>query len=416
MVAEALAVSGWRLEQVAVAGLHPTRAAEIVVGDDIVGAVGEIDPGVLQDFGIEERVAWLELDLDTLLVQPHDDRPYQLVSRYPSSDIDLAFEVDGPRRPPMSSASSAPPEAISSRASSSSTCSRKVIRSAKVWALGAALLASVPAAAQQAQVGQQSPPPDRYVVGQATPPVDPGSRLLDMTLDEAIQIALEKNLDLKAARLSPQAVDYQLSAARAAFNPRIVTNYQYNNASQPNNSTLEPGLATLSTLRQNYNGAMTQVLPWYGATAGVTFNNNRTATNSRTTVLNPNYGANLQATYTMPLMAGFKTDSNRNTLKTTAIQRQVEDVKLLSTIENTKATVRTAYWNLQQAIEQIEIGSARSTSPTASTRTTGSRSRLARWRRSTRSSPRPRWPPPNSSCWTPRSAGARRNSISSGCS
>ena len=58
------------------------------------GAVGEIDPGVLTDFEIEERVAWLELDLDTLLAQPHGDRPYQLVSRYPSSDIDLAFEVD----------------------------------------------------------------------------------------------------------------------------------------------------------------------------------------------------------------------------------------------------------------------------------------------------------------------------------
>ena len=61
----------------------------------------------------------------------------------------------------------------------------KVIRSAKVWALGAAMLASVPAGAQQTAVGQQAPPPDRYVVGQATPPVDPGSRLLDMTLDEA---------------------------------------------------------------------------------------------------------------------------------------------------------------------------------------------------------------------------------------
>ena len=39
-----------------VAGLHPTRAAEIVVGDEIIGAVGEIDPGVLADFGIAERV------------------------------------------------------------------------------------------------------------------------------------------------------------------------------------------------------------------------------------------------------------------------------------------------------------------------------------------------------------------------
>jgi phenylalanyl-tRNA synthetase beta chain len=93
IVVEALAVPDWRLEQVAVAGLHPTRAAEVVVGDEVVGAVGEIDPGVLADFDIEERVAWLELDLDALLAQPHGDRPYQLVSRFPSSDIDLAFEV-----------------------------------------------------------------------------------------------------------------------------------------------------------------------------------------------------------------------------------------------------------------------------------------------------------------------------------
>jgi phenylalanyl-tRNA synthetase beta chain len=94
VLASALAMNGARLEQVAVAGMHPTRAAEIVVGDIVVGAVGEIDPGVLADLDIDERVAWLELDLDKLLQQPHGERPYKLVSRYPSSDIDLAFEVD----------------------------------------------------------------------------------------------------------------------------------------------------------------------------------------------------------------------------------------------------------------------------------------------------------------------------------
>jgi phenylalanyl-tRNA synthetase beta chain len=94
VLAESLAIEGAHLHQVAVAGMHPTRAAEIVVGDDVVGVVGEIDPGVLADLSIDERVAWLELDLDMLLRQPHGDRPYTLVSRYPSSDIDLAFEVD----------------------------------------------------------------------------------------------------------------------------------------------------------------------------------------------------------------------------------------------------------------------------------------------------------------------------------
>ena len=55
------------------------------------------------------------------------------------------------------------------------------------------------------------------------------------------------------------------------------------------------------------------------------------------------------------MLAGFKIDQTRNQLRTLAVTRQVADLTLLSTIENTKANVRTAYWNLRQAIEQIEI-------------------------------------------------------------
>lgn len=76
------------------AGLHPTRTAQIEVGGAVVGQVGEVDPGVLEAYGIGERVGWFELDLEALLALPHGGRPYHPVSRYPSSDIDLAFEVD----------------------------------------------------------------------------------------------------------------------------------------------------------------------------------------------------------------------------------------------------------------------------------------------------------------------------------
>jgi len=93
-VADVLAVGDWRLEQVPVAGLHPGRSAEVVVGGEVVGALGEIDPGVLDALDVRERCAWLEVDLGTLLARPHGERRYRPVSRYPSSDIDLAFEVD----------------------------------------------------------------------------------------------------------------------------------------------------------------------------------------------------------------------------------------------------------------------------------------------------------------------------------
>jgi phenylalanyl-tRNA synthetase beta chain len=78
-----------------VAGLHATRTARLVAADGtVLGAVGEIDPGVLERHGIAERVAWLEVDLEPMVARARPDRPYRRVSRYPSSDIDLAFVLD----------------------------------------------------------------------------------------------------------------------------------------------------------------------------------------------------------------------------------------------------------------------------------------------------------------------------------
>ncbi|HVL04317.1 MAG TPA: hypothetical protein VM386_07765, partial [Acidimicrobiales bacterium] len=55
---------------------------------------GELDRSVAAAHQITERVAWIELDLDRLLAAPHGGGVYRPVSRFPSSDIDLAFEVE----------------------------------------------------------------------------------------------------------------------------------------------------------------------------------------------------------------------------------------------------------------------------------------------------------------------------------
>lgn len=70
-------------------GMHPTRSARIAD----VGWVGEVDPGVLEGWGIEGRVGWIELDLDAFLPSKPNYREARPISRFPSSDIDLAFAV-----------------------------------------------------------------------------------------------------------------------------------------------------------------------------------------------------------------------------------------------------------------------------------------------------------------------------------
>ena len=91
-------------------GLHPTRSAHLMARagslDEVtLGAVGEIDPAVAARFDLRRttggstvarRVGWLEVDLGVLFDEEKVPRRITVggaVSRFPSSDIDLAFVV-----------------------------------------------------------------------------------------------------------------------------------------------------------------------------------------------------------------------------------------------------------------------------------------------------------------------------------
>jgi len=95
-------------------GLHPTRSARLEVDGPtgqrggarrVIGAVGEIDPEVAVAFGLTRttgagtsprRIGWLEVDLGLLLDEtavPRRATVGAAVSRFPSSDIDLALVV-----------------------------------------------------------------------------------------------------------------------------------------------------------------------------------------------------------------------------------------------------------------------------------------------------------------------------------
>jgi phenylalanyl-tRNA synthetase beta chain len=76
-----------------VPALHPTRTASVTVDGNVIGLAGEIDPAVVERLGIDGRIAWLDIDLTALQAAPRRSPVANDVSRFPSSDIDLAFVV-----------------------------------------------------------------------------------------------------------------------------------------------------------------------------------------------------------------------------------------------------------------------------------------------------------------------------------
>jgi outer membrane protein TolC len=204
-----------------------------------------------------------------------------------------------------------------------------------------------------AQVGAAQPT-EGYEVGRALPPSDPNRETITMTLEQALGRALETNLDIQTARLSPRMQAFSLQAARAAFTPTFSTSYGYSNSVRQSTRQTDGATRTISQ-SHTLNTSIDQPLPWYGGSLGLGFNNRRQSTDDVFTTVNPSYSTTLSLDYSQPLLAGLKTDNQRTALQTQEIQGTITELQLTSRIDNITEQVRQAYWGLRAAIEQIEI-------------------------------------------------------------
>ncbi|HXE80374.1 MAG TPA: TolC family protein [Vicinamibacterales bacterium] len=199
---------------------------------------------------------------------------------------------------------------------------------ARVWLVAALLALPSPAAAQQAEI--------------------------TLTLDEAVQRALERNLDIRVERLSPQAVDYTLASLRALYHPTITSTVgQRSQVNLPTTQLNGGQRVTNDTL--TYNAGIEQLMPWGGGRLSVTWNNTRLDTSNIFANFNPSYTSSATALFTQPLLRGFRSDSTRQQLRITRINRDISEAQLRGTIAGTLAAVRHAYWDLVFARQAVDV-------------------------------------------------------------
>ena len=73
---------------------HSARRAEIKVGDDLVGWLGEISPEILERLDIKPRVVGFEIDFEKLVALATEEREYLPPSKYPAVVRDIAVLVE----------------------------------------------------------------------------------------------------------------------------------------------------------------------------------------------------------------------------------------------------------------------------------------------------------------------------------
>jgi phenylalanyl-tRNA synthetase beta chain len=95
LIADALRLEGPRVEGNTAAGMHPARAADVTGLTGLtLGTLGEVDPAVVNAYGLTGRIGFLQFSLEALSEEPRKPLEARPVSRFPGGDVDLAFVVD----------------------------------------------------------------------------------------------------------------------------------------------------------------------------------------------------------------------------------------------------------------------------------------------------------------------------------
>ena len=181
----------------------------------------------------------------------------------------------------------------------------------------------------------------------AQTPAPAGGTTLHLTVDEAVEMALDQNLDLAAERLDPAIGDTRVAAAAGAFKPAITSSVQRSNQLAPPASFLVPVATSTDVVTSNV--GLSQQLPRFGTSYSLAWNTTHTNSDSFLNSYNPLLQSGLSLSVSQPLIRNFLVDNARTQLKVSRTNRDIADTRLKETLVLTTAAVKATYWNLVSA-------------------------------------------------------------------
>ncbi len=212
-------------------------------------------------------------------------------------------------------------------------------------AVAMAALPAAPVAAQNAPAASQAPaPPAPMVTGAA-------DRELRLSLEEAVQKALENNQDIAVAKFDPQLSEQNVFSARGYYDPQVYSTL-YHQSTDAKGTNAFSGGTTVNTKTDVWNfGTFLPVAT--GGSLQLDFSNSKRDTNNAFSTYNPVFSSGLTLTVKQPLLRNFKIDQPRYALRLAKKNREISDVQFRQTIIGTVAQVKDYYYQLIYYIDAL---------------------------------------------------------------
>ena len=204
---------------------------------------------------------------------------------------------------------------------------------------------------------------------------------LYLSLDDAISIALEDNLDISVQRFTPWIAETQLLKAKAggipetgssqqvvlgsapavSFDPILTSGISTTRFTSPVNNPFLSGTGTLvssiSGHQDTYNFGYSQGFHM-GTNVSLTFDNTRSSTSVTDVLYNPSVQSTLTFTVSQPLLNGFGLLPNTRYILEAKNSIKAADSLFSQQVITTVTAVGTDYWELVYARENVKVAEA----------------------------------------------------------
>jgi outer membrane protein len=207
-------------------------------------------------------------------------------------------------------------------------------------------------ASEQAQ-GQT--PPQQPAVPTAAATTQVPSTTLRVSPDEAVRMALQNNLGIRAEQLTPQIETFGVAQARAAYAPSLTSQTTTRSSTAPPSDFITGGGDILTNDSFRTNAGIQQFVPWGGGRYTLSLDASRLTTSNVSSRFNPQLDSALNVGYVQPLLRGFSIDAVRQNVLVSEKQQQIADVQLRQTVTQTSRAVRNAYYDLVNAIASHQV-------------------------------------------------------------
>ncbi len=176
-----------------------------------------------------------------------------------------------------------------------------------------------------------------------------------LTLQEAITLALQNSGDIEVTRKQVEIAEFDLQAARGAFQPRLTGEGYFERSTLPNLSFFTPDITTTTTNSFIGNAGVRGYVPSFGTVLDVGISNQRVTADNPITIFSPQYNTALEFTITQPVFRGRGFDAKRRSVEIAKRNIALTDLQFRQrSIDIINATQR-AYWDLTFALRNLQV-------------------------------------------------------------